>query len=167
MSAQPILTPTQVRHRVIGVIVFLSLCILILPWILDPEQAAYDPRQIAIEEVPTSPFAGPPSAPAAMPAEAQALLNQGQQILYPNAEPVGPMPDAWGVQAGSFRNEKNARALVERLQAKQWAQVRLIERGGLFRVIIGPLRDRAGAEALLKPLLTDFELTGAVTRFRP
>lgn len=167
MSAQPVLTPEQVRHRVIGVIVFLSLCILILPWILDPQDAAYDPRQIAIEEVPASPFAGPPTAPVAMPAEAQALLNKGQQILNPNAEPIGPMPDAWGVQAGSFRNEKNARALVERLESKSWAQVRLLERGGLYRVIIGPINTRADAEALLEPLSDDFKLKGAVMRFRP
>ena len=32
MSAQPVLTARQIRHRVIGAIVFVSLCIIILPF---------------------------------------------------------------------------------------------------------------------------------------
>ena len=34
MSAQPVLTARQIRHRVIGAIVFVSLCIIILPFFL-------------------------------------------------------------------------------------------------------------------------------------
>ncbi len=167
MSAQPIVTPQQVRHRVIGAIIFIALCILILPWVLDSDRAAYDPRTIAIEEVPLSPFAGPPGAPAQMPAQAAQLLNQGQQILNPEADPVAPMPDAWGVRAGSFRSQENAMKLADQIRSKDWAQVRVIDRGGLHRVIIGPVRERADAEGLLSALQSDFDLKGAVTRFRP
>lgn len=167
MTAQSILTPQQIRHRVVGAIVFLSLCILILPWFLDADEAAYDPRQIAIEDVPVSPFAGPPTAPAQMPEQAVTLLNQAGQILDPNAAPVVAMPDAWAVRAGTFRSEKNARNLQRQLEAKDWAQVRVLERGDLFRVLIGPLRDRGEAEGLLVALQKDFDLDGAVTRFQP
>lgn len=167
MTAQSVLTPTQVRHRVVGVILFLSVCVLVLPWVLDSDSAAYDPRKPAIEEVPLSPFAGPPTAPAEMPVEAVRMLNQGQQILNPDADPVAVMPDAWGVRAGSFRSQENAMKLADQLRSKQWAGVRVIERGGLHRVIIGPLRARQDAEQLLGALDNDFNLKGAVTRFRP
>ena len=167
MSAQPVLTARQIRHRVIGAIVFVSLCIIILPFFLDAEEAAYDPRRLAIEDVPASPFAGPPTAPAPMPAEAVQLLNQGTQMLDPTADPVAPMPDAWGVQAGTVRNQQNARKLAAELEQKGWAQVRVLPRGELHRVIIGPVRAREDAEALLAPLAADFNLKGAVTRFRP
>lgn len=167
MTAQTVLTPQQIRHRVVGAIVFLSLCILVLPWFLDSDQAAYDPRQIAIEDVPVSPFAGPPTAPAQMPEQAATLINQAGQILDPNAEAVVAMPDAWAVRAGTFRSEKNARNLVAKLEAKDWAQVRVLQRGDLYRVLIGPLRDRGEADQLLVALRKDFELDGAVTRFQP
>ena len=73
------------------------------------------------------------------------------------------MPDAWGVQAGTFRNQQNARKLATELEQKDWAQVRVLPRGERHRVIIGPVRARA--EALLGPLAADFNLKGAVTRF--
>ena len=51
------------RHRVCFVVH------IILPFFLDADEATYDPRRLAIEDVPASPFAGPPTAPAPMPAK--------------------------------------------------------------------------------------------------
>ena len=101
-----------------------------------------------------------------MPAEAVQLLNQGTQMLDPTADPVAPMPDAWGVQAGTFRNQQNAETR-HRVRAKRLGPGSSLAARELHRVIIGPVRAREDAEALLAPLAADFNLKGAVTRFRP
>lgn len=61
----------------------------------------------------------------------------------------------WAVQVGTFSKEANAQRLVKELRDQgQSAFVMPLKSGGatLYRVRIGPMKDRAGAEAALREL---------------
>ena len=172
-AAAEALTPAQVRHRVIGAIVVLSLLMILVPWFLDPEDAAFDPRQVAIEEIPTNPFVGSPQAPMAMPSGSVQAIQQANQALAgaivaspePTVEaPVARPTGTWQLQVASFKNEANAKTLTKRMQDAGWEGVSNQLRKGLHRVTVGPVRERADADRLLDQLKQEFNLKGAVVR---
>ncbi|WP_420550865.1 SPOR domain-containing protein [Litorivicinus lipolyticus] len=167
MSAEQMLSAAQVRHRVIGAIVVLSLLIIVVPWALDPDTAAFDPRSVAIEDVPAAPFVGSPVSPTPMPEATEAALRSAQDLLNPSAPVAGPMPDAWGLQVGSFKNADNAQRLADRLIAADWQGVRLEPKSGFHRVLVGPVRNRADADGLQSQLKREFDLNGRVVRIKP
>lgn len=71
-----------------------------------------------------------------------------------------PTSGRWAVQAGTFSKEANAQRLVKQLRDRgQSAFVMPLKSGGatLYRVRIGPMKDRASAEAALR----DLKLAGA------
>jgi DedD protein len=73
----------------------------------------------------------------------------------PEARPPSPSPGAFAVQLGSFSNRDNANRLVREMTAKGFAAfVAPITSNGreLYRVRVGPTRDRAAAEALATQL---------------
>ena len=125
-----------------------------------PEQRAETPqRQIAAQ--PARAEAPPQSAPQPR-AEATA---QAKPQAKPEAppKPVVSAPSAptsavpadkgWAVQLGSYSSEATAQRLMNEWRAKgQNAFVMPVKAGGktLYRVRIGPTKDRAGAEATLK-----------------
>lgn len=66
-----------------------------------------------------------------------------------------PTSGRWAVQVGTFSKEANAQRLVKELRDQgQSAFVMPLKSGGatLYRVRIGPMKDRAGAEAALREL---------------
>ena len=70
---------------------------------------------------------------------------------------VTPTSGRWAVQVGSFSKEATAERLVEQLREQgQSAFVMPVKSGGstLYRVRIGPLPDRASAEAALRDVET-------------
>ena len=113
-----------------------------------PAPATAAPRAPATTPVTTPATAATPAAvkptPASVPAPAAA----------PRAEPPKPAPAASGsfaVQLGSFSVRDNADRLVRDMTAKGFAAfVSPIKSGGrdIYRVRVGPTRDRAQAEAL-------------------
>ncbi len=75
---------------------------------------------------------------------------------------------AWVVQLGSFRSEKNALALEEKLRAKSYAafvETIYTDDGKSFRVRIGPELLHADAEKLQKKLAKTMKLKGIVVRY--
>lgn len=96
-----------------------------------PPQPKPEPAPQAKPEAPPKPVASAPSAPT-------------------SAVPAGK---GWAVQLGSYSSEATAQRLVNEWRAKgQSAFVMPVKAGGktLYRVRIGPTKDRAGAEAILK-----------------
>ncbi|MBC8027795.1 MAG: SPOR domain-containing protein [Steroidobacteraceae bacterium] len=110
---------------------------------------------------PATPAAVVPMAVASVPAPARAPTSAPEtEATSPARAPTPPAaaPAASGgfaVQLGSFSSRDNANRLVREMTAKGFAAfVAPITSNGreLFRVRVGPARDRAGAEALATQL---------------
>jgi len=100
---------------------------------------------------PDSPSASRPSAPVATPA----AIKDGET-------------EGWVVQLGSFSNQKNADELMEQLRKKTYhVFVEKITQDGLtvYRVRIGPQRQRADAEEIRDKLARELQLKAMVLHF--
>jgi DedD protein len=131
-----------------------------------PESQPATPSVVAA--TPTEPRAETPRQAATQPERAEAPAPKPQP--QPQPEPKKPEPRAvasapaaptsqvpagkgWAVQLGSYSSEATAQRLRNEWRAKgQSAFVMPVTTGGktLYRVRIGPTKDRAGAEATLK-----------------
>jgi DedD protein len=110
---------------------------------------------VAAPVVATAPSAAPATPPAATPTPPPV------QAPAPHIEAQKPAPAApvergsFAVQLGSFRSRENADGLVRDMTAKGFtAFIAPTKTGGheLYRVRVGPTRDRAQAEALAAQL---------------
>jgi DedD protein len=85
-----------------------------------------------------------------------AATSSARAPLYPLASGAdAPTSGRWAVQVGTFSKEANAQRLVKELRDQgQSAFVMPLKSGSatLYRVRIGPMKDRAGAEAALREL---------------
>lgn len=160
-------TSQQVRHRLVGAVIVLSLLVIVVPFFMGANELAYDPRVDAIESLPPAPTIGAPTAPTPMPPEAAAALEDARNLITPSAPLSDNVPLAWGVQAGSFSQQANARRLVEQFESAGWTGARVERSGEFFRVVVGPAIDRARAEGLKSQIKTQFNLDGQVIRFQP
>jgi DedD protein len=115
-----------------------------------PQPAAEQPvttTQVKPESAPepTPPVVEPPTAVAAAPERTPSR---------PLASAAGaPTSAGWAVQVGSFSKEATAERLAKQLRTQGHAAfVMPVESGAatLYRVRIGPEKDRAGAEAVLR-----------------
>jgi DedD protein len=104
----------------------------------------------------------PQSQPAQAPKPAvveqpTAAASSARAPLHPLASADdAPTSGRWAVQVGTFSKEANAQRLVKELRDQgQSAFVMPLKSGGgatLYRVRIGPMKDRASAEAALREL---------------
>lgn len=102
---------------------------------------------------PAAAVPAPVTAPVATPAPAPATATP-REAQKP-APPTSVQPGSFVVQLGSFGSRDNADRLVRDMTAKGFAAfVAPIKSGGreLYRVRVGPTRDRAQAEALAAQL---------------
>jgi DedD protein len=124
-----------------------------------PETAAVDdvePAGPAAAPVTTVPAQAPMAAqPAPAPASAPASTPAPRVETRAVAAPPPTSGGAFAVQLGSFSSRDNANRLVREMTAKGFAAfVAPITSNGreLYRVRVGPARDRAAAEALATQL---------------
>lgn len=105
---------------------------------------------------PTTPSETPKPQPRAEPKpEPEPPKPAPRAVASAPAAPSSAVPTAkgWAVQLGSYSSESTAQRLVNEWRAKgQSAFVMPVTAGGktLYRVRIGPSKDRAAAEAVLK-----------------
>jgi DedD protein len=111
-----------------------------------------------IETVPPRATPGEAAAPASQaavePAPAATILAPAP-VEAPRPASSSPQPGSFVVQLGSFGSRDNANRLVRDMTSKGFAAfVAPITSGGreLYRVRVGPTRDRAAAEALAAQL---------------
>lgn len=101
-----------------------------------------------------------PEAPQSAP---QPVIEQPTAVAPPAPTPQQPLASdrgaptsgQWAVQVGSYSKEATAERLAKRLRDQgQSAFVMPVKTGGttLYRVRIGPMKDRASAEAALREL---------------
>jgi len=132
---------------------------VVLPPVADnPMQAApalATPGEAAAPE----PKAPAPSPPSARPDEKPPVAAVAAPAPAPRVEPARPAPviekGSFAVQLGSFGSRDNADRLVRDMTAKGFAAfVAPITSNGreLYRVRVGPTRDRSQAEALAAQL---------------
>lgn len=139
------------------------------------------PAPVAAPAAPSSTSAAAPSAPAAPPAAAASpAVPAGPPAASPStaSAAVAPRPpapltspvqgEAWVVQLGSFSSKKNADDLLAFLDKKGFkAFVEHKAQGGdsVFRVRIGPERDKARAEALRDRVEREAQVRAIVLRY--
>jgi len=108
----------------------------------------------APDPVPSSPPAANPVAPATQPAHVEA--SRPAPARAPTPAPAGkPAAGSFVVQLGTFSQRENADRLTREMTAKGFAAfvVPVTSNGHeLYRVRVGPTRDRAAAEALAAQL---------------
>lgn len=122
-----------------------------------PEPRTETPRQVAAQPARAeAPPAGPPKPePKSEPPKSEPPKSQARAVASAPAAPRSAVPagKGWAVQLGSYSSEATAQRLANEWRAKgQSAFVMPVTTGGktLYRVRIGPSKDRAGAEAALK-----------------
>jgi DedD protein len=112
--------------------------------------------------IPAPKAAAPAPAPggAVQPAAGAAASSARQATTAPGTAPGG----GWAVQVGSFSKHETARQLAEQLRARGHESfVMPVQAKGstLYRVRVGPMQDRAGAEAKARQLKASGTSTGA------
>jgi DedD protein len=119
-----------------------------------PDTNALDRGTVARATAPTTRVVEPPTNPVAPARQAP----QSPQPPQPSERPLAsganaPTSGAWAVQLGSFSKQSTAERLVKELQGKGHdAYVMPVKSGSatLYRVRIGPMKDRASAQATLQ-----------------
>jgi DedD protein len=136
---------------------------VVLPPVADdraqPGEAATPAAQAAPESAASAPAVAPRSEPQKPPVPSQPVPTQSAPTSAATPAPTqAPPPAARGsfaVQLGTFGNRENADRLVRDMNAKGFAAFvapYTKENHELYRVRVGPARDRAAAEALAAQL---------------
>lgn len=183
------------KQRIVGGLVLVALALIIIPLVIDFSQettessleitvpAAPDEMKMTVMPLqewsqkmdpavdpqaevvtPTMTPRPKPSAPVAAPVPA-ATAEQVSGVQSPAASST----EQWMVQAGSFTTEEKAKAFNDRLKGMGYPvfYVKGNDGGGesVFRVRVGPVPDRAGADGLLQRLKRDAKVDGLVMRY--
>ncbi|KMM80820.1 SPOR domain-containing protein [Pseudomonas deceptionensis] len=144
----------------------------------EPQVIAEEPAP-AVQEVVAAPVAAPapvapvvakppvvaPKPPAVTPAQTVAQAPSKLDTTQKRVDPDG-LPISWSVQLVSLSNRASADNLQKTLRNKGYnAYVR--SSGGMNRVFVGPLLERAEADRLRDLLGKQQNLKGFVVRFQP
>ena len=126
-----------------------------------PAPAAPAPAPTPVVSKPVAPVKPPAVTPAQTVAQAPAKLDTTQKRVDANGLPV-----SWSVQLVSLSNRASADNLQKTLRNQGYnAYVR--SSGGMNRVFVGPLLERAEADRLRDMLGKQQNLKGFVVRFQP
>jgi DedD protein len=139
------------------------------------EQAAPATGQPSMPIAPAPPVASAPATPSSKPAAkpAPAPATAPTPAAATTAKPAAPagvdangLSVSWSVQLASMSNRANADNLQKTLRAQGYnAYIRTA--GGVNRVFVGPLIERAEADRLRDQLDKQQKLKGIVVRFQP
>lgn len=175
------MTKEQVKRRMVGAIVLVSLAVIFVPMLLD-SRAVDDQLGVVIPKRDAGPFneqlaeeaaqpirRDPPTAadfdPNQLPATAAGVPAAGS--AEPQQQPGAVSPTAWVVQVGSFSQQANAAGVADKLRAAGFdTVVESVQLDGqtLFRVQVGPEAEQGRAEALRDSIKARLELDGEVRR---
>ncbi|MFT0870161.1 SPOR domain-containing protein [Pseudomonas sp. CAM1A] len=114
--------------------------------------------------VPTTPVAKVEPRPAPAPSAAPAA--PAAKPAAPSKIDVNGLPVSWSIQLASLSNRAGAENLQKTLRSQGYnAYIR--STGGMNRVFVGPLIERAEAERLRDVINRQQNLKGIVVRFQP
>lgn len=142
-----------------------------------PQLVEPDAEDTAIAEAEDVPPAIKPAKPIAQPVQSLPITTAAPKVLKPAtkaaetapaetaAKPAGETATRWYLNAGSFSQKANALTLLETLKQQGFAaSVKEIagEKGTVFKVRIGPMLDKAKAQAV-KNKLTQINVNSFVS----
>lgn len=114
------------------------------------------PPVVQAAEAPAKKPSAPPQEPQKKPASPAAVAAQSPKAPATPATPPKPgTPSSYLVQAGTFSDENNAKALVEKLKKRSLpVRMQVVEglNGKVYRVTVGPNLDHTRAEQIQKQL---------------
>lgn len=153
----------SLKKRLIGAAVLASLAVIFVPMLFEDPPARIEPMKPLPEQPPIRDFASdklreeiPAITPLAPPQPAVETPAVATAPSAPNATPEPAQRtglSAWVVQVGSFSSNENANKLVAKLRAADLpaAEPELVDIRGkrYFRVRVGPVVQRADAEAMI------------------
>jgi len=170
----------QTRYRVTGSLFLLALAIICLPMLFDGEGVA----NLELEPLPAPPPAvDVPRFESVAPEsdfiervdelrdsiDAQGYdRDDGTRIGQPVLTESGTPGSVWAVQVAAFAVDENARKLREELRAagfEAFISVHRSDAGIRSRVAVGPIAERADAEALRERIAERFDLVPRVVAF--
>jgi DedD protein len=172
---------TQVKHRIVGSLVLLSLAIIILPFWLDGAGLEEHQTQQTVPPMPaitqlveietvdpsnTQVIALSPIEKAVEPVKLEPVKTQVKKVeaKTPSLLDEQGLPIGWVVQLGSFGNKSNALRLRKKLIKANFPAY-MVPKGEDFRILVGPEIDRVKAEALQQELKKKFKMTGFVMNY--
>lgn len=142
----------------------------------EPAAGAAAPVPELVEEViaatasEASPSPPPPERPLPAPAPAPVVKPPPSAPTPASAAPASdPTVSGWAIQLGSFASEDNARRLLERLRGAGYTAYLEKHREGsstVFKVRVGPERQRTAAEQLRDRLEREFATKGMLRPYR-
>ncbi|AGZ34275.1 MULTISPECIES: SPOR domain-containing protein [Pseudomonas] len=124
-----------------------------------PQTQAQTKAQTPVPAPAAAPVAKAETRPAASPAPAPAAS-------APSKIDVNGLPVSWSIQLASLSNRAGAESLQKTLRSQGYnAYIR--SAGGMNRVYVGPMIERAEAERLRDTINRQQNLKGFVVRFQP
>ncbi|HDS1819647.1 TPA: SPOR domain-containing protein [Pseudomonas putida] len=143
------------------------------PVVIDESTApASTPSQPITPSPQTQPQAAKPPAPApapkveTKPAAAPTPAVAAAKPVAPSKIDVNGLPVSWSIQLASLSNRAGAESLQQTLRSQGYnAYIR--SAGGMNRVYVGPLIERAEAERVRDAINRKHSLKGFVVRFQP
>lgn len=172
--------PVNLKHRIIGAVILVSLAVIFIPMILDEREPPQELR--AISDIPSkgdAPALGTeaaledaaPAVPAPAPAKAG---NKTEKTAAGETGPAKPAASGtgpsrgWVVQVGLFANSANAARLGDRLRAQGHAvMLENIEHNGGVRVRlrVGPFAEKGEAQRTSERIRKEAGIKGAVLAY--
>lgn len=157
--------PHRRKHQWIGAATLVASAALVLPWFLTPRFESIreeGPRLTRLPDPP--PIASESSAPTFIDQETLTASRDKLDALM--SAPVGDESQAsFIIQVGAFKNRDNAKALQTKLEVLDVGRVYLRTEGSLTRVYVGPLLDRATAEAASRTIQTELSLKAQIEQY--
>lgn len=178
----------RLKHRLIGMIVILSLMIIFLPPMMKQSTHHFDElTSYRLPKKPSMPkisvlnkkemFKKVKIAAVSIPrpakvkthiSRAQYLSHEPIQTAHKNTESkILQSDEVFTIQLATFNHEANAQALVRKLRAKGFAataQLITHQQGDLYQVIVGQLKHREQAIDLQKKLVNNTQLNGLIIK---
>ena len=177
----------QVKHRIVGSLILLSVAVILLPFWLDgaglnehQQQTGYPemPENVEfaviepIDDLETSEFVDLTDSSII---ELSPIQDVVEPVVVVKTEKAAKAPkkqtnpllnseglaSGWAVQLGSFGNQDNAKRLTEKLIKANYSAY-MISKGKVHKVLVGPELSRANAEKLQKALKKQFKMAGIV-----
>ncbi len=168
------------KKRLIGAAVLASLAVIFVPMLLEEPPLRPPPMPPLPERPPPTDFASDmlhDEVPAVAPLAPMAAAADPDDATPSVAQPPGRSPDqaprtglsAWVVQVGSFSSRENAEKLAQKLRAAELPTPapELVDIRGkqYYRVRVGPVIERADAEAMLDKVNTVSGTQAKVIRY--
>ncbi len=159
----------RLKKRLVGALVLVLAGVILVPMLLDQsEESRQQPAPLMPlpedEASRNPPAQGSATTEAPRPLEAVVVEKPPAWVVAAPAPAEPATLSGFAVQLGSFSKGENAMGLRDKLVASGYTAF-VKTTGSVTRVYVGPQRDRAATEKMLKKLQVETKLKGIVVNF--